>query len=107
MVRTLQKSLQGIEAKIYYIVLVLYYYDPKLPIIVEMDTSDFAIGTILSQKEERVQLVAFYSRKIIQQNSIIISMIKRYWQLFLYLKNREGTWKVQNILFWYSQTIRT
>jgi hypothetical protein len=34
--------------------LVLYYYDPILPIIVEPDTSDFAIGAVQSQKEDRV-----------------------------------------------------
>jgi hypothetical protein len=43
---------------------VLHHYDPTLPIIVEMDASDFAIGAVLSQKEDRVQPVAFYSRKM-------------------------------------------
>jgi hypothetical protein len=43
---------------------VLDHYDPTLPIIVETDTSTFAIGAVLSQKEDRVQPVAFYSRKI-------------------------------------------
>jgi hypothetical protein len=37
----------------------------KLSIIVEIDISNFVIGTILSQKEDRVQEVAFYFRKII------------------------------------------
>jgi hypothetical protein len=39
----------------------LYHYDLKLSIIVEIEANDFPIGTILSQKEEMVQLVAFYS----------------------------------------------
>jgi hypothetical protein len=43
---------------------VLCHYDPTLPIIVEMDASHFAIGVVLSQKEARVQPVAFYSRKM-------------------------------------------
>jgi hypothetical protein len=43
---------------------VLYHYNPTLPIIVETDASDFAIGVVLSQKEDRGQLVAFYSRKM-------------------------------------------
>ena len=43
---------------------VLRHYDPTLPIIVETDASDFAIGAVLLQKEDRVQPVAFYSRKM-------------------------------------------
>jgi hypothetical protein len=43
---------------------VLDHYDPTLSIIVEMDTTDFAIGVVLSQQEDRVQPVAFYSRKM-------------------------------------------
>jgi hypothetical protein len=33
--------------------------------MVETDGSHFAIGAVLSQKEDRVQLVAFYSKKMI------------------------------------------
>jgi HAMP domain-containing protein len=44
---------------------VLRHYDPILPIIVEMDAGDFAIRVVRSQKEDRVQPVAFYSRKMI------------------------------------------
>jgi hypothetical protein len=43
---------------------VLYYYNPILPIIGETEASDFAIGVVLSQKEDRVQPVAVYSRKM-------------------------------------------
>jgi hypothetical protein len=43
---------------------VLSYYDPTLPMIVETDTSDFATGMVLSEQDDRVQPVAFYSRKI-------------------------------------------
>jgi hypothetical protein len=43
---------------------VLHHYDPILLIIVEVDASDFAIRMILLQKEDRVQPVAFYSRKM-------------------------------------------
>jgi hypothetical protein len=42
----------------------LQYYDPILPIIVETDTNNFAIGVVISQKEDRVQPVAFYSKKM-------------------------------------------
>jgi hypothetical protein len=63
MVQTLPKSLSGIEVKIL-VALVLYYYDPKLPIIVETDTSDLTIDTFLTQQEDRVKPEAFYSRKI-------------------------------------------
>jgi hypothetical protein len=44
---------------------VLWYYDPTQVIIVEIDASDFAIGAVLLQKEDRDQPVAFYSRKMI------------------------------------------
>jgi hypothetical protein len=43
---------------------VLWYYDLTLPIIVETDTSDFVIGAVLSQIEDRVQSVTFYCRKM-------------------------------------------
>jgi hypothetical protein len=43
---------------------VLGHYDLTLPIIVETDAPDFAIGAVLSQKEDRVEPVAFYSRKM-------------------------------------------
>jgi hypothetical protein len=45
--------------------LVLQYYDPTLSNIVETDASDFAIGAVLSQKDDRLQPVAFYSKKMI------------------------------------------
>jgi hypothetical protein len=44
---------------------VIWYYNPILPILVGMDESDFVRGAVLSQKGDRVQLVAFYSRKLI------------------------------------------
>jgi hypothetical protein len=34
---------------------VLRHYNPTLLIIIEMDASDFAIGAVLLQKEDRVQ----------------------------------------------------
>jgi hypothetical protein len=43
---------------------VLRHYNPILPIIVETDVSDFAIGVVLSPKEDSVQPVAFYSKKM-------------------------------------------
>jgi hypothetical protein len=45
-------------------VLVLWHYDPILPIIVEIDASDFETGAVLLQKKYRVQPVAFYSRNM-------------------------------------------
>jgi hypothetical protein len=63
--------------------------------MVEMDASDFAIGAGLSQKEDRVQLVAFYSRKLIatelnydihdKEKLVIVSPFKE-WRRYL-----EGT----------------
>jgi hypothetical protein len=47
------------------IVPILLHYDLRLPSIIEKNVSDFAIGTVLSQKEESVQPVAFYFRKMI------------------------------------------
>jgi hypothetical protein len=44
---------------------VLGHYYPTLPIIVEMDVSEFAIEAVVLQKEDMVQPVAFYSRKMI------------------------------------------
>ena len=44
---------------------ILVHYDPDLPIVVECDASDFAIGAILSQKvNDKWHPVAFYSRKM-------------------------------------------
>jgi hypothetical protein len=44
---------------------ILWQFDPKKVCIVETDTSDFALGAVLSQKGDdgRLYLVAFYSRK--------------------------------------------
>jgi hypothetical protein len=44
---------------------VLWHYDSILPMLVETDISDFAIEAVLSQTEDRVQPVVFYSRKMI------------------------------------------
>jgi hypothetical protein len=53
MVRSLQNSLRGAEIKVYYGTS-LTALQSKLPIIVEMDVSDFAIGVVQSQQEDRV-----------------------------------------------------
>jgi len=44
---------------------ILAHFDAQQPVIIETDASDFAIGTILSQrdKEGRLHPVAFHSRK--------------------------------------------
>jgi hypothetical protein len=52
------------QKKIFTIVPVICHYDPTLPVIVETDGSDFAIDAVLSQKDDRIQSGAFYSRKI-------------------------------------------
>ena len=46
---------------------ILNYFNPELPIIIETDASDFAIGAIISQKNEKGLLhpIAFYSHKFI------------------------------------------
>ena len=44
---------------------ILRHFDPQLPIIVETDASDYAIGAVLSQKyEKRLHPIAFHSRKM-------------------------------------------
>jgi hypothetical protein len=43
---------------------VLLYYNPKLDILVETNISNFVIGVVLSLKEDRVLLIAFYSRQM-------------------------------------------
>jgi len=44
---------------------VLAHFDPREPVIIETDASDFALGAVLSQrsKEGRLHPVAFHSRK--------------------------------------------
>jgi len=44
---------------------ILAHFDPTRPVIVETDASDFALGAVLSQRDEkgRLHLVAFHSRK--------------------------------------------
>jgi len=46
---------------------ILNYFNPELPIVIETDASDFAIGAIISQKSEKGLLhpIAFYSHKFI------------------------------------------
>ena len=44
---------------------ILVHYDPDLPIVVQCNASDFAIGAILSQKvNDKWHPVTFYSRKM-------------------------------------------
>ena len=45
---------------------VLYHFDPTKTAVVETNASDFALGTILSQKGDngRLHPVAFYFRKL-------------------------------------------
>jgi len=44
---------------------ILAHFDATKPVVIETDTSDFAIGAVLSQRDEEVRLhpVAFQSRK--------------------------------------------
>jgi hypothetical protein len=42
----------------------LFYYNPKLLIILKIYRSDFVIDIVLSQKENRVQLISFDSMKM-------------------------------------------
>jgi len=44
---------------------ILAHFDPEKPLIIETDASDFAIGAVLSQRDEenRLHPVAFHSRK--------------------------------------------
>jgi len=44
---------------------ILAHFDPKKPVLIETDASDFALGAVLSQRSEegRLHLVAFHSRK--------------------------------------------
>lgn len=46
---------------------VLAYFDPSKPPIIEPDASDYALGSIMSQKQDdgRIHPVAFHSRKLI------------------------------------------
>ena len=43
----------------------LAHFDTQRPVLIETDTSDFAIGAILSQRDDegRLHPVAFHSRK--------------------------------------------
>ena len=45
--------------------LILAHVDPEKPFIIKADTSDFALGSILSQRgnDEKLHPVAFHSRK--------------------------------------------
>jgi hypothetical protein len=58
-----EKAFEALKYR-FTIALVSHHYDAILPILVETDTSDFAIGTVILLKEDRVQLVAFDSRKM-------------------------------------------
>jgi len=44
---------------------ILAHFDAQRPVIIETDASDFALGAVLSQKDEenRLHPVAFHSRK--------------------------------------------
>jgi RNase H-like domain found in reverse transcriptase len=45
---------------------ILAVFDPELPIVLETDVSDYAIGACIMQpgKEGKLYLFAFYSRKM-------------------------------------------
>jgi hypothetical protein len=63
MVQSLQKAFEALKQRLT-TAPVLWHFDLILSIIVETDTSDFAIGAVRSQKKDMVQPVAFYSRKM-------------------------------------------
>jgi hypothetical protein len=63
MINILRNGLCSTSIKIF-IIPVLRHYDLKLPIIIDMNTSNFAIGTLLLAKDNRVQPVTIYSKKI-------------------------------------------
>jgi hypothetical protein len=71
---------------------VLRYYDPTLPIIVQIDTSESAIEAILSQKNDWVHPVAVYSRNMtatelnndIQDKEMLASIsVFKEWKTYL------------------------
>jgi hypothetical protein len=75
---------------------VLWHYDPTLPIIVQRNTSDLAIGAVLLQKEDRVQPVAIYSKKMIAtelnydiQNKEILAIVSAFKEQRRYLEGAE------------------
>jgi len=45
---------------------ILQHFNPEPPVTIEMDTSDYAIGAICSQPNEKgiLHLIAYYSRKL-------------------------------------------
>ncbi|RAN66249.1 ribonuclease H family protein, partial [Bacillus sp. SRB_8] len=45
---------------------VMKHFDPNLPIILETDASDFALGAVISQRQldGKLHPIAFYSRKL-------------------------------------------
>jgi hypothetical protein len=86
---------------------VLHHYDPTLPSIVEPDTSYFAIGAVLFQKEYRVQPGTFYSKTMTATELNYDIHHKAMLAIVSAFQEWRSTWKEQSILFWCSLTTRT
>ena len=79
---------------------VLKYFDPALPVVLETDASEFALGAVISQRnlEGELHPVAFYSRKFTQAEEnyeiydkellAIVDTMDRYRHYFEGLGNR-------------------
>jgi len=59
-----EKAFEGLKKR-FTTAPILSHFDPTRPVIIETDASDFAIGAILSQRDEEKRLhpIAFHSRK--------------------------------------------
>ena len=61
---------------------ILAHFDATKPVIIETDASDFAIGAVLSQRDEegRLHPVAFHSESSSQRKSTTKSTTRNFWQ---------------------------
>jgi len=73
--------------------LILAHFDPARAVIIKTDTSDFAIGAVLSQRddEKRLHRVAFHSRKFLpmeinyeihEKELLVVVDAFKYWRRY-------------------------
>jgi hypothetical protein len=96
---------------------ILHHFDPLLPVVLEADASDFALGAVVSQRDPTTGVlhpITFYSRKFNtaelnyeiydKEMLAIVESLVQYRHYFEGLGNRTTVYSDHKNLLWFTET---